>query len=140
MHLKTLPAKPDGFVHLTVANNALLEAPIYEEHHRGTNYLAVIDIDGTMPGGLGRHFINKGRGPCLYFVEQLAKFDAVEFAADYTTSVGKKNRCRWYGVIVAKKPDELILAPCDTGVDAVLYAKRLRDVRDSGALKVRVGT
>lgn len=140
MHLLTMKPKEDGLVHLVCANGALLEVPVYEQHARGTNYLAIIDIDPSMPAGLARIFSKKGRGACLYIIDQMTQFDALEFAADYTTSVGTKQRHRWYGVVIDKRPDELVLKPCTTGADAVLLAKRLREKRDEQNVKVRVGT
>jgi len=132
--------KDDGFVHLVCANGALLEVPVYEKHARGTNYLAIIDIDPTMPAGLSRRWASKGRGACLYIVDQITQYDALEFAADYTTSVGTRKRHRWYGVVIEKHPDELVLQPCETGADAVLHAKKFREARDANTVKVRVGT
>ena len=111
---------------LILANGALLEAPIFEAHVRGSNWLAIIDIDATCPGGLERRFTNRGKGDCLYVVEQIGLFDAVEFAADYTTSYGKKRRDRWYGVVTAKTDDFLQVEKADSGAKAVLRSKKLR--------------
>jgi hypothetical protein len=113
-------------VKLRQANGALLDAPIYEDGPRRSNYLAIIDIDPTMPGGLARRFADKGRGECLYLSEKVDLFDAVEFASDYTTTTGNKHRARWYGVVVAKTEDCLLLEHCSTGANAVLRAKRAR--------------
>lgn len=111
---------------LTCANGALLEVPVFETHFRGTNWLAVIDIDGTMPGGLARRFIDRGKGACYYLTEKLALFDAVEFGADYTTGVGTKKPKRWYGVIVAMTDDALFVEKVEDGATAVLLAKKKR--------------
>ena len=104
--------REDGLVHLTIAGGALLESPVWEQHYRGTNYLAIIDVSPEMPGGLGRHFINKGKGDCLYIVDQIAVLDAVEFAGDYTTGVGRRQRNRWYGVVASKTDALMTLIPC----------------------------
>jgi len=111
---------------LLVANGALLEAPIWEQHFRGSNWLALIDIDASAPGGLGRRFMAKGKGECLFVIEQVGLFDAVEFAADYTTSFGNKRRDRWYGVVTAITDGYLLVEKCDTGAKAVLRAKEAR--------------
>lgn len=109
-------------VKLTLANGALLEAPVYENHYRGSNWLALIDIDPSSPGGLDRRFVNRGRGECLYDTAQIGLFDTLEFAADYTTSVGNKKRSRWYGVVTTKTDDFLQVEEAVTGAKAVLRA------------------
>jgi hypothetical protein len=113
-------------VRMAVANGALLEVPAFEQHHRGTNWLAIIDVDGTSPSGLSRQFINRGRGECFYLIEQVKLFDPIEFGADYTTSVGKRRQKRWYGVVTAKTDDFLIVEPCKTGAKAVILSKLKR--------------
>jgi hypothetical protein len=111
---------------MTVANGALLEVPVYESHQRGTNWLAIIDVDGTSPGGLSRQFIDRGKGECFYLIEQVKLFDPIEFGADYTTSVGRKKRKRWFGVVVAKTDGYILAEPCSTGANAVLLSKAKR--------------
>jgi hypothetical protein len=117
--------KPQG-LRMAVANGALLEVPVFEAHHRGTNYMAVIDVDGTCPGGLSRKWIDRGKGECFYLIEQLQLFDSVEFAADYTTGMGKRHRKRWYGVVTAKTEDYILAEECKSGVKAVLLSKAKR--------------
>lgn len=121
-----------------VANGALLEAPVWERHHRGSNWLAVIDVDGTAPGGFSRRFINRGRGACLYLTEQLGLFDALEFAADYTTLAGNKQRDRWFGVVKAITEDFILVEKTGSGVLAVLRAKALRISAADRAAALRI--
>lgn len=111
---------------LPTINNALLKAPIYCNHVRGKNWFAVIDVDGTMPGGLSRQFTPYGKGECLYLIEHVELFDAVEFAADYTTSVGTKRPERFYGVVVALTEGEMVVRQFDSGAAAVVFAKKAR--------------
>jgi hypothetical protein len=111
---------------LPCANGALLQVPLFEKHHRGTNWMAVIDVDGTSPGGLGRKFIDRGKGECFYLIEQVQLFDPIEFGADYTTSVGKRYRKRWFGVVTAKTEDYITAEECSKGVNAVLLARAKR--------------
>jgi hypothetical protein len=113
-------------IQLALANGALLRVPIHETHHRGTNWLAIIDIDGTAPGGLARQWIPRGKGECYYLIEQVALFAAVEFAAGYTTGVGRKKPHRWYGVVTGKTDDYLQIEQCSSGANAVLRSKALR--------------
>lgn len=108
-------------------NNALLKAPVYETHYRGKNWLAVIDVDGAAPGGLSRKFLPYAKGDCLYMIEQISLFDAVEFGADYTTSMGKTNPKRVYGVVVAFTESELVVRQYESGVDACVAARKARE-------------
>lgn len=113
-------------IDLTIVNGTLVNVPVWEKHERGSNWLAIIDVDGTKPGGLSRHFIDRGKGPCLYFSEQVGLFDAVEFGADYTTSVGRKRPRRFYGVVVGKSDDRIRIETCKDGLAAILRAKEAR--------------
>jgi hypothetical protein len=113
-------------VDLRVVNGAVFSAPVYETHERGKNWFAVIDINPTMPGGLARDFVRTGRGECLYIVEQVTRFDAVEFGADYVTGAGRKYPKRWYGVVVEKQSELLRIVECKSGAEAVLLAKDMR--------------
>jgi hypothetical protein len=117
---------PPEVLKLRQVNGALLDAPIYDEGPRRSNYLAIIDVDPTMPGGLARRFADKGRGECLYLTEKVSLFDAVEFACDYTTTTGNKHRSRWYGVVTAKTEDYLLVERSSTGANAVIRAKKAR--------------
>jgi hypothetical protein len=121
---------------LLVANHALLNAPIFETHSRGSNWLAVIDVDASQPGGLSRRFMPRGRGECLYTIEQLSLFDPVEFGADYTSSFGGKKRDRWYGVVTALTEGSLIVEQAPSGAFAVIRAKEARtSIKDRVAAK-----
>jgi hypothetical protein len=126
-------AKPKIFK-LLVANGALLQAPVHETHFRGSNWLAIIDVDASCPGGLSRRFVNRGRGECLYDIEQVNCFDSIEFGADYTTSLGSKKRLRWHGIVAAKTEGFLLVEECQSGAKAVLRAKEARqNVTDRAA-------
>jgi len=119
-------------------NGALLEAPIYEKHYRGSNWLAVIDVDGTCPGGLSRKFLPYAKGDCIYMIEQVRLFDALEFAADYTTSVGKKKPSRCYVVVMAITPTEMMLQEYETGAEACLAAQAARTSPDERVRSLEV--
>lgn len=138
MSLHIMKPGEDGLLRLPMAAGALLAAPVWEDHHRSTNYLAIIDINPTMPGGLDRRFMNRGKGDCLYIIEQIGVLDAVEFAGDYTTSVGRRDRKRWHGVVTGKTESVMTLKPCDSGTKACLLATDLRAQRDAGAPQVRI--
>jgi hypothetical protein len=113
-------------VRLSKINGALLEAPVWEEHRRSSNWAAVIGIDAGMPGGLSRRFIDKGRGVCKYIAEQIGVFDAMEFAGDYFTWAKEKRPNRWYGVVTSITNDHIVLVQCKDGLAAIIAAKEMR--------------
>jgi hypothetical protein len=114
-------------VRLSKINGALLEAPVWEEHHRSSNWAAVIGIDPAMPGGLARRFVERGRGVCKYLAEQIGVFDAMEFAGDYYTWAKEKRPNRWYGVVTAITNDHVVLVRCKDGLTAIIAAKEMRE-------------
>lgn len=122
----TNPRPEPRRVRLRLANKAMLDAPIYKEHQRGSNWLAIIDVDAKLPGGLSRRFLERGRGDCYYSIEPLALFDPVEFGADYTSMAGRKTKERWYGVVVALTEGVCIVEQTENGVEAVLRARDAR--------------
>lgn len=116
-------------VKLRIAGDVLLDAPIYEEKYGGRgNWLAVISLDPLAPGGLDRKFLDRGKGACLYVVEELRLFDALEFSADikkpYTTS--RKQHVRWFGVVIAKTDGYILVERHKKAADAVLRGKQAR--------------
>jgi len=126
-------AQVSDVVTLSVINGVLFQAPIYELHAtRAVNYLAIIDVDGTCPGGLSRRFASKVRGEGLFAVEQIGVLDALEFAADKAPyfAGGNKTRNRWYGVVVEKTAEHMRVEKCKSGPTAILRARELRAERD----------
>jgi hypothetical protein len=111
---------------LCVINNSLVEAPIWREGKRAKNWAAIIDIEGTAPGGFSRRFLPYGRGPVFYLVERVTLFDALEFAADYVAYSGTPHPERWYGIVVVKTDDFIELEQAADGALAVLTAKAKR--------------
>jgi hypothetical protein len=105
---------------LAVDHRALREAPVYETHKRGRNWMAQIGIDPTCPGGLSRQFAHRARGDYLYLIEDwMQPHVAVEFGADYYTGGGKRHPVRWYGVICEVNEEVMKVEECGTAVEAV---------------------
>lgn len=107
---------------LTVKNGALTEAPIYENHKRGKNWMAVIEPDPTSPGGISRAFQQRANGEYFYMLGNLEPGDAVEFGADYISSSGKRSSSRWYGVVISLSDNTVAIEKCENTVD--LWALR----------------
>ena len=79
-------------VELTVVNSALLEAPVFEQHFRGQNWLAIIGIDPSCPGGLSRHWLPKANGGG-YVVGDLS----LRWSSERTTRPGPARNIRTVG-------------------------------------------
>lgn len=112
-----------GLLKLPCVNNALLSVPAWDETRRAKNWLAVINVDGTKPGGLDRRWMPRARGECFYMVEQLSLFDPVEFGADRVAWSGNPVQNRWYGVVVEKTDSYLLVEPVDSGAAAVIISR-----------------
>ena len=100
-------------------HGALTQAPIYEQHKRGKNWLAIIDTDPTKPGGLGRQFANRAHGEYLYLIENLREGQAIEFGADYYSGRGLKSPKRFYGVIRKITENTIEIEQFKTGKEAI---------------------
>jgi len=79
--------------------NAMLNAPVYEGHKRGKNWMAAIQLDPAAPGGIGRNFYPSAKGDYYYIIKGLEINTPVEFGADYISGGGNRTRRRWYGVV-----------------------------------------
>ncbi|HEY7329591.1 MAG TPA: hypothetical protein VH592_18275 [Gemmataceae bacterium] len=98
---------------------ASLPSDCWEPHQRGKQWMATITVDPNEPDGLKRrHFHEKTKGRCYYIIVNLGVGDAVEFGADYYLGSGHKCLTRWYGFVVGRADDALILRPCQTGTEA----------------------
>lgn len=113
---------PENFVG-KIEDGAMVEAPIYEAHSRGKNWMATIEADPAAPGGLAREFVKSGRGRYLYIVGPEAVGKAVEIAADYTSSGGKRRPKRWYGVVRNVTDAEIAIEHYETSAQAIAAAR-----------------
>ena len=120
-------------IKLTIENGALQEVPVWESHRRGQNWLAVIDLDPTAPGGLRRRFATKAHGDYYYMLPDLQIGDAIEFGADYYTTSGRKRAKRWYGVVTGLSPEYVELLHCESARKACEVAK---DYRATGPVEL----
>ena len=102
---------------------AMLGVPVYEEHHRGKNWMAIISKNPKAPNGLDRVFLEKARGNYFYLVSGLKVGDAVEFGADYISSSGRRRTNRWYGVVIQIDDNMIIIDEHETANGAIEAAK-----------------
>ena len=104
---------------LTIMGGALVEAPCYEKHARGKNWMAKIHPNATAPGGWDRAFAPMARGKdLLYIVQDVFPGDVLEFAADYVTSLGKRHTQRVYACVMSRDEEALRIAKFASPVQA----------------------
>lgn len=109
----------EGDFDYNIEQNCLADVPVWEDHSRGKNWLAVISLNPSKPGGLERSFAEKAKGGLYYHLPTLNPGDAVEFGADYYSGRGKKNSKRWYGYVVRVDTERLILHKVAGGKTAI---------------------
>jgi len=113
----------DGDRDFRIEDGALTRVPCWESHSRGKNWMAVIGVNPSAPGGLDRSFAPKAKGDCYYIVPSLEVGDAVEFGGDYYSGRGRPSRERWYGYVVRVDAAMLVLHDCGTGKAAIKEGK-----------------
>ena len=114
-------------VRLRVFERGLADAPLYDKSRRAKSWCANITPDPTRQGGLERRFWNYARGEFYYVVPpDLVVPCAIEFGADvYAWSGNRRDRNRWYGVLIEKTADHLTLVACATALEAFEKVKVL---------------
>lgn len=122
--------EPISYYVAKIENGALVNAPIWESDRRGKSWFAAITPDPKAPGGLARDFADSADGDYYYLVPGwLKENQAVEFGADYYSRGGKANRDRWYGVVLAILPDQVIFEVTETARQAVRRSAELSEPR-----------
>jgi len=81
----------------------------FENHKRGTNWVATVSFNPASPGSLDRDFWSKGSSSFKEVPDDLEKNDIIEIAADYTTYSGNRHHIRYYYQIIDIRDEELIL-------------------------------
>lgn len=111
----------EGDVALKVEEEALTQVPsgMWDARTRGKNWMAIIGISPSSPGGLSRDFIERGKGDYYYILPEFSPGQAIEFGADYYTGSGKKVSNRWHGFVVRQESDALVLRRVGDGKTAV---------------------
>lgn len=84
------------------------DCPIYEGHHRGRNWAAVVRRDLTSPGGLRRAWLERARGGHGFYAVP-AKGSYIEIGADYYTSGGHKQPHRRYFQVLSVTDGKIVL-------------------------------
>lgn len=111
-----------------IEDGAMVEAPVYEAHRRGKNWMATIEADPAAPGGLAREFVKTGRGRYYYIVDASLVGKAIEIAGDYISGGGNRSRKRWYGVVRSVTDSEITIEQYETSAEAIRAARAGPDV------------
>lgn len=113
----------DGEFDYAVEDGCLMRVPCYDSSRRAKNWMAVITVDPSKPGGLDRDFCEKAHGDAYYALPTLSPGDAIEFGADGYSARGRKSPERAYRFVVRVEVQDgngyIVLRKCSTGKDAV---------------------
>lgn len=112
-----------------VRDGAMLDAPVYETHKRGKNWMATIGPDPAAPGGVARTFVPRGRGEYYYIVSPDLVGQPVEFGGDYYSGAGNRSAKRWYGVVRALTGEEIRIERYETATLAIAAAQAGPDLQ-----------
>jgi len=119
-----------------VEYGATMGAPVWENHKRGKNWMATIQIDPTAPGGLRRSFVDKARGAeYFYLVSPDLLGKPVEIGADYYSGGGNKTAVRKYGVIRILTDEKIGIELFETARGAINASKRPAPTKHTEAQK-----
>lgn len=105
---------------------AMVEAPIFETHRRGRNWMATINENPRAPWGIERKFIPRGKGRFLYIVGESLVGSPIEFGADYFSGSGNRTPKRWFGVVREVTPDKIVIEEFSSPQEAINAATALR--------------
>lgn len=108
-------------------NNAFVEVPIYDNHPRAKNWLAIIKPDPSKPNGLDRTFVQKAHGKYFYMATDIKVGQALEFGADYYTTSGHKQPARVYALVLAKDENSITLELFNSPEDVIERAEEMKD-------------
>lgn len=121
----------DGEFDYAVEDGCLMRVPCYDTSRRAKNWMAVITVDPSKPGGLDRDFAEKAHGDAYYVLPTLNPGDALEFGADGYSSRGRKTPERAYRFVVRVEVQDgngyIVLRKCSSGKDAVKAGKKFAD-------------
>lgn len=103
---------------MKIVGGALVDAPVYQKHKRGRNWMAKIRPNALVAGGWEREFMPQGPGDMLYIVSRVFPGDVLEFGADYTTTLGKRTKSRKYAFVVSIDTLQIRVREFDNAMDA----------------------
>jgi hypothetical protein len=109
----------DGDISYNVEDGVMMTCPAYSSDRRAKNWMAIISVAPSKPGGLERDFMAKAKGGGRYILSGLEVGQPLEFGADDYNSRGRKDPTRWYGYVVKIEPGYVILHEEPTGKAAV---------------------
>jgi hypothetical protein len=107
----------------TIEDGAMIDAPVYEHHRRGKNWMAIITANPTAPGGLARQFVEHVGGRYYYIVSPDLVGKPVEFGADYYSASENRSPKRWYGVVRAVTDASIAIEHYSTATQAIKAAQ-----------------
>jgi hypothetical protein len=86
---------------IPIADFYVTAPPVWEpKYPNGRNWLAILTENPEVAGGIGREWIERGKGRFKYNVTRVIEGDLIEFGADYMYSSGRRIPSRWCGEVV----------------------------------------
>ncbi len=110
---------------LRIVNRGLIDVLAWQAHHRGRNWVAFVEVEPSLPGGIKRTFFPRAAGKVAKVVipERLAVGDVLEFGGDYVSYGARRSPNRVYAVVLAISATEMIVKPYEEIVEAQLHVQ-----------------
>ncbi len=130
-----METKTNTAVTLNVAQGYVDQRDLhYEDHKRGSNWIASVSFDPASPSALARSFWNKGSGSFRHVPADLVVGQFIEVAFDYTSGGGNRSRKRRYYRVVKSNENVLILieqenAPDSSSMSNADFEKEISGIR-----------
>lgn len=112
---------------LRIINRGLLDVLVWLPHRRARNWVARVEIEPTIAGGIKRKFFPRAAGKTgikAVVPEDLEVGEVLEFGADYVSFGGNRSPTRMYAVVMALSATEMRVKPYEQLVDAQQHGTR----------------
>ena len=94
----------------SVIEDGTIENHLADSHKRAKNWVAIVHRDKAQRGGLDRNFLERGDGNRVKVGPDLLRSGTcLEFAGDYVTSGGRRQRNREYGRVTEVTSDSITI-------------------------------
>lgn len=89
-----------------------IENPVYDDHRRARNWVAIVESDKREPGGLRRTFLKKASGRRVH-ASEIQEGHWLEFAGDRLSASGNRYEDRAYCRVLSITNTKLVVSWCE---------------------------